>query len=308
MEPYMKRTPAGLSLAALALCLPLPVSAAASYDDIAPVLAERCVMCHSGAAAAAGLHLDTLQGVLAGSQKGKVVKPGDAAASELIRRLKGSSQPRMPMTGPPFLTDAEVVRFEQWIDGGLAPGKTTAAPPPPLPVPKRPAAGEPVTYAHVAPLFAQRCAKCHTDSGLTGPAPEGYRLTSHAATLSPADRVRVVPGRPEASELLRRIKGHARPRMPLDGPPYLSDADIQLVESWIAQGARDASGTPARIPAGARVRLHGVLGADGKLDGLDLDSLDATRQDKLPRPGDYARLEGRLDDQGKVVVERLRRR
>ena len=140
-----------------------------------------------------------------------------------------------------------------------------------------------------------------------GAAPDGYRLTSHAETLSPADRVRVVPGRPQASELLRRIKGHARPRMPLDGPPYLSEADILLIESWIAQGARDASGAPVRIPAGARVRLHGVLGADGKLDGLDLGSLDATRRDKPPRPGDYARLEGRLDDQGKVVVERLRR-
>jgi mono/diheme cytochrome c family protein len=301
----MKRTLAGWSLTGLIFSLPSPVIAAVSYDDIAPVLTERCVMCHSGPDAAAGLHLDTLQGVLAGSPKGKVVKSGDTAASELIRRLKGISQPRMPMTGPPFLPDAEIARFEQWIDGGLLAGKSTAKPP--APMPRRPAAGEPVTYTHVAPLFAQHCAKCHTDNGLMGAAPEGYRLTSHAATLSAADQVRVVPGRPEASELLRRIKGHARPRMPLDGP-YLSEPDIQLIESWIAQGARDASAMTARIPAGARVRLHGVLSADGKLDGLDLGSLAATRRDKLPHPGDYARLEGWLDDQGKVVIERLRRR
>ena len=118
MERFIKRTDAGRSLAALALCLPSPVIAAASYDDIAPVLAERCVMCHSGASAAAGLELDTLQGVLAGSQKGKVAKPGDAAANELIRRLKGISQPRMPMTGPPFLTDAEVGWFERRSGAG----------------------------------------------------------------------------------------------------------------------------------------------------------------------------------------------
>jgi len=303
----MKRTLARRSLAALVFCLPSPVLAAVSYDDIAPLLAERCVMCHSGASAAAGLHLDTLQGVLAGSQKGKVVKPGDAAASELIRRLKGTSQPRMPMTGPPFLSDAEVARFEQWIEGGLAPGKTASAAPPFAP-PGRPAAGEPVTYAHVAPLFARHCAKCHTDNGLMGPPPEGYRLTSHAETLSSADRVRVVPGRPQASELLRRIKGHARPRMPLDGPPFLDEPDIQLIEAWIAQGARDASGTAARIPAGARIRLHGVLGADGTLDGLDPGNLGAARPDKRPQRGDYVRLEGRLDEQGNVVTERLRRR
>jgi mono/diheme cytochrome c family protein len=235
-----------------------------------------------------------------------VVESGNAAASELIRRLKDISQPRMPMTGPPFLSDAEIARFEQWIGGGLMAGKGVAMPP--TPSPKRPAAGEPVTYAHVAPLFAQHCAKCHTDNGLMGAAPEGYRLTSHAATLSAAERVRVVPGRPAASELLRRIKDHARPRMPLDGPPYLSEADTQLIEWWIIQGARDTLGTPAGIPGGARVRLHGVLGADGKLDDLDLGSLAATRKDKLPRPGDYARLEGWLDDQGEVVVERLRRR
>jgi len=108
------------------------------------------------------------------------------------------------------------------------------------------------------------------------------------------------PRRPVPVRVLRRVKGHARPRMPLDGPPYLSEADIQLIESWIVQGARDASGTPAGIPTGARVRLHGVLGADGKLDDLDLGSLAATRKDKLPRPGEYARLEGWLDDQGEV--------
>ncbi len=141
-----------------------------------------------------------------------------------------------------------------------------------------------------------------------GAAPEGYRLTSHADTLSAAERARVVPGRPEASELLRRIKGQARPRMPLDGPPYLGAEDIGLIETWIVQGARDATGKPAHIPIGARLRLHGMLDAAGLIDALDPGSLAGARRDKLPRPGDYVRLDGRLDDEGKVVTERLRRR
>ncbi|MCU0809878.1 MAG: hypothetical protein MUE59_02360, partial [Thiobacillaceae bacterium] len=244
-----------LPWASLMAALALQANAeTASYDTIAPLLAERCVMCHSGPSAAAGLRLDTLEGLLAGSSRGKVVKSGDPASSELLRRLNGSSQPRMPMTGPPFLTDAEVARFEQWIAGGLKAGGAAPSPPP---VPARPAAGEPVTYAHVAPLFARHCAKCHSDKGQMGAAPEGYRLTSHAATLSAEERARVVPGRPESSELLRRIKGQARPRMPLDGPPYLGAEDIELIETWIVQGARDASGVSAPIPAGAKVRLHG---------------------------------------------------
>jgi len=141
-----------------------------------------------------------------------------------------------------------------------------------------------------------------------GAAPEGYRLTSHAATLSADERARVVPGRPEASELLRRIKGQARPRMPLDGPSYLSADDIQLIETWIVQGARDAEGKPARATAGTRLRLHGTLDANGRLDGLEFSVPVGARIDKFPRPGDYVRLEGLLDASGKVVTERLRRR
>jgi len=304
----MKHPKALRSLAWTSLTAALALQANAAtvdYDAIAPLLGERCVMCHSGPSAAAGLRLDTLEGLLAGSAKGPAVKQGDPASSELLRRLTGSSQPRMPMTGPPFLTDAQVALFEHWIAGGLKAGNAV---PPPTFAAARPAAGEPLTYAHVAPLFARHCAKCHSDRGQMGAAPEAYRLTSHADTLSAAERVRVVPGRPEASELLRRIKGQARPRMPLDGPPYLGAEDIELIETWIVQGARDASGEPAPLPAGARVRLHGVLGADGKLDGLDWDNLAGMRRDKLPRAGDYVRLEGRLDAQGKVVAERLRRR
>jgi uncharacterized membrane protein len=37
------------------------------YADVAPILQQRCVMCHSGAAPAAGLRLDSLQALLEGS-------------------------------------------------------------------------------------------------------------------------------------------------------------------------------------------------------------------------------------------------
>jgi mono/diheme cytochrome c family protein len=304
----MKHAKALRSLAWTSLTAALTLQANAepvSFDAIGPMLVERCVMCHSGPSAAAGLRLDTLEGLLAGGARGPVVRPGDPGSSELLRRLNGSSQPRMPMTGPPFLSDAEVALFESWIAGGL---KAGSAAPSPLPAASRPAAGEPVTYAHVAPLFARHCAKCHSDKGQMGAAPEGYRLTSHAATLSADERARVVPGRPEASELLRRIKGQARPRMPLDGPSYLSADDIQLIETWIVQGARDAEGKPARATAGTRLRLHGTLNANGRLDGLVFSVPVGARIDKFPRPGDYVRLEGRLDASGKVVTERMRRR
>ena len=282
-------------------------SSNSTYTDLAPILTQRCVMCHAGDAASAGLRLDSYQAVMRGSSKGPVVKAGDPAASELIRRIKGISQPRMPMTGPPFLSDQEIGLFERWVVRGMPKGdvvsaQTTSS------VTLRPAPGEPVTYQHVAPILAKRCAKCHTDNGLMGAAPEGYRLTSYKMTIASTERVRVVPGKPNASELLRRVRGQAHPRMPLDGPPYLSNDEIRLIEDWIAQGARDAAGNIASIPIGAAVRLHGTLQSGWQLDGLQLLITRRTRIDKAPSPGDYVQVRGSVDEAGNVRVERLRRR
>lgn len=279
-----------------------------SYADVAPLFAERCLMCHAGAAAPLGLRLDSYDAVVEGSANGPVVVAGDPGASELVRRIKGTSQPRMPMTGPPFLSEAEISMIEDWVSGGLREGaaQEVEAPTPAQPV--LPAPGEAVTYEHVAPIFAQRCAKCHTDNGLMGPPPEGYRLTSYEAALSAGDRVRIVPGQPAASELVRRIRGQSFPRMPFDGPPWLSDDEIRVIEDWIAQGAPNSEGRLAAIPVGAKVRLEGVLEPGWRLDGLALIVTGRTRIDKSPRPGDYVEVRGRLDRAGNVRVERLRPR
>jgi hypothetical protein len=141
-----------------------------------------------------------------------------------------------------------------------------------------------------------------------GSAPEGYRLTSYEATLSTAGRVRVVPGMPNASELIRRIRGQARPRMPFDGPPYLTSEEIRLIEDWVAQGARNTEGKPAAVPTGAAVRLHGTLESRWQLDGLPLAVGSRTRIDKAPAPGDYVEVRGRVGKGAIIQVERLRRR
>lgn len=286
-----------------------------TYAELQPILQSRCVVCHTGAQAPLGLQLDSLAGLLKGGSRGPVVKAGDAAGSELIRRIKGQTQPRMPLTGPPWLGDAEVALFERWVAGGLKPGvasagalaaSAAAALPASAPPPPRPQAGEAPTWAHVAPIFATRCAKCHSPQGLMGPAPEGYLLNSYEGALAAGERARIVPGQPLASELLRRIRGHARPRMPFDGPPYLSDAEISLISDWIAAGARDGKGTPAPVPAGARIRLRGVLSGDGTLDGLVIPS--GGRRDRMPSPGDGVELRGVVLPDGQIATERVRRR
>lgn len=172
----------------------------------------------------------------------------------------------MPLTGPPWLTDAQIAIIEQWIAAGAAAGEAVLQE-----KERRRRPGDPVTYADVAPILVGRCVKCHGPNSIMGGPPEGYRLDTLQQTLDASDRARVVPGNPSASELLRRIAGESGPRMPLDGPPYLDDAQIRLVEQWIAQGARDAQGKPSPVPAGARVRfrgaeeIRGVVQPDGSI-------------------------------------------
>lgn len=277
---------------------------APDYAELQPIFQQRCVICHSGSGAAAGLALDTLDGLRKGATRGPVVVPGQPARSELIKRLNGQSLPRMPLTGPPWVEARDIARIERWIAAGLPAG--APVPPAQAPVAASPLPGQAVTWAHVAPVFATRCATCHSPQGRMGPAPEGYVVSSYEAAVSANDRVRIVPGRPEASEVLRRIRGHARPRMPFDGPPWLDDAQTRLVERWIADGARDPSGVPAPIRGGARIRLRGVMSPDGTLDGLVLPAGD--RRDKLPRPGEEMELRGWLLPDGRIETERLRRR
>jgi mono/diheme cytochrome c family protein len=228
-------------------------AAGASYSDVSAILAARCVVCHQGEAAPLGLRMDSHANLMRGSSRGPVVRPGDARGSEIARRVRGESQPRMPLTGPPWLSDAEIATIEEWIAAGAPAGEPAAAAPPRI---RR--AEDPITYADVAPILVGRCVKCHGPNSIIKRVPEGYRLDTLQQTLDASDRARVVPGNPSASELVRRIRGESRPRMPFDGPPYLRDDEIRLIEQWIAQGARDAEGRSAPIPAGARVRFRGA--------------------------------------------------
>jgi len=278
---------------------------ASDFSDINQILQARCVICHAGPAAPLGLRLDSRAGLLAGSSRGAVVIATDPAGSELIKRLKGTSLPRMPMTGPPYLADEEVTLFEQWISGGMRAGAVSELSDP---TPPPEAVVGPIRYDQVAPVLATRCVKCHTENGLMGGAPEGYRLASYADTVSKADRVRVVPDSPDASELVRRIRGQALPRMTFDGPPFLTDDEIALIEQWVADGAMNSAGARAPIPVGSRVRLHGTLLSPNRLDNLPVVISLSTRFDKSPSTGDYVEVRGTIDANGRVVVDRIRPR
>jgi mono/diheme cytochrome c family protein len=310
VPPWLRIGPA-LAVAALATTLaaaqdaPRPSVAPA---DVAALFAERCTLCHAGDGAPLGLRLDDLDSVLAGSDRGPVVVPGDPDASELIARLRGTSQPRMPLTGPPFLSEEEIAMVAAWIAAGAPTGAADETPAADAaPAPSAPAA-QPGTFADVAPVFAGRCAYCHAPGGAMGPAPEGVVLTSHEAIVASGERAVVVPGAPLASELYRRVAGLATPRMPFDGPPWLDDATIERIRLWIENGAPGPDGAAAPVPVGAEVRLNGTLTGRWSLDGLPLEVTGATRLDDDPRSGDRVEVRGVVSAGGGVRATRIRSR
>ena len=89
-------------------------------------------------------------------------------------------------------------------------------------------------FSDVDQIFQARCVKCHSG---TRP-PEGLRLESYKDAMAGSkDMQIIVKGEPGKSELVKRIKGISKPRMPKDGPPWLSEKEITLIENWIAAGA-----------------------------------------------------------------------
>jgi hypothetical protein len=100
----------------------------------------------------------------------------------------------------------------------------------------RSAIGQEVQFAtEIQPILARRCYACH------GPdtAESGLRLNSHEAASAELDSGSraIVPGQPEASELLARIRSTEEGvRMPPEGKP-LTIAEQERIERWIAQGA-----------------------------------------------------------------------
>lgn len=290
--------------AALAAAVMAGPGAAQDFDAVGALFAERCVICHSGEDAPLGLRLDTLDGVLAGSENGPVVRAGDAA-SPLLQRLRGEAEPQMPLDGPPFLDPEQIALVEGWVMAGMPAGSLAPAP---AAERRRPAPGEPVLWPDVQPILLKACIKCHSDNSKLGAPPEGLRLDSLAHVLAGGDRLAVLPGNPEMSELWRRITGLATPRMPFDGPPWLPEDDIRLIRDWIAQGAPDDTGRPAPIPEGARIRLRGVLTGAAEIDGAAFVIDGGTRVDDRPRIGDQAEMRGVVQADGTVRAERFRDR
>lgn len=175
------------------------------------------------------------------------------------------------------LTDAEVITALERVEGqlraqddvrrrGLATARDAywnerhaAARAMSLPAPAPPAAGHPIDaflqakidraviessktplaearkfHDRVLPILRDQCFRCHGDKDKGG-----LRLNSRAAVLKggSSESPAVVPGKPDESELIARIRStEADERMPPGGAP-LSAEQIAALEEWVKSGA-----------------------------------------------------------------------
>ncbi len=101
-------------------------------------------------------------------------------------------------------------------------------------------------------IFGAICIRCHIGST----APHGLRFDSEDNSYAflvnhPSEEIptlmRVNPGHPDDSYIVQKLEGSPTivgSQMPLDGPPYLSEEQINRVRDWIANGApRAGTGT-----------------------------------------------------------------
>lgn len=114
------------------------------------------------------------------------------------------------------------------------------APPPPEPTPPVGVAARVDFARDVRPIFEATCVECH------GPDKVKARLRMDSvAALQQGGKSGplVVPGDPETSLIMRRVLGlDGEDQMPLDNDP-LSDAQLETLRRWIAEGASFGSGT-----------------------------------------------------------------
>lgn len=90
----------------------------------------------------------------------------------------------------------------------------------------------------VQPIVQIRCMECHMPGG-PGLIMSGLDMTSYEGLMRGTKYgPMVMPGKANASNLVRMIEGRTQVRMP-HNRKRLTDCEIKIIRTWITQGARN---------------------------------------------------------------------
>ena len=195
-------------------------------------------------------------GVYGGSSEDSMqeIKPGDPWNSYLLQRLQGNvpGSP-MPLANQP-LTASEIIAIACWIEGTADEGGAEtnsvidydnceyaaelATPPD---------GGGATLSGHVQPIFDQGCAfsGCHSTNspaaGLDLTAGKSRDAMLGIASMQNPEVPLVTAVNPTNSYLMSKLTGAGvmGERMPLGGAEPLNESQLELIRTWIIQGAPD---------------------------------------------------------------------
>ncbi len=90
------------------------------HDVVRPILQTRCYGCHGANKQKGKLRMDDSVLLMKGGKDGKVIEPGNATGSEMIKRLllPVDNEDHMPPKEKPQPTESQIVLLEWWIGQG----------------------------------------------------------------------------------------------------------------------------------------------------------------------------------------------
>ncbi|QDT73479.1 WD40 domain-containing protein [Lacipirellula limnantheis] len=147
----------------------------------------------------------------------------------------------------------------------------------------------------VAPIFGTYCVGCHTAD-----APEGeLTLESFAGLIAGGvNGAAIVPGRADASRLIRMVTGEIEPVMPPKDNERPTEAEIDVLRRWIDAGATGPEGTAPEFPELTTPSIEPATNAQDEITSFAL-ARDGTRL----ALGKYRRVEIRDAATGDVVAK-----
>jgi mono/diheme cytochrome c family protein len=272
--------------------LPKPdETAAVSFvKEVAPIFVNRCGGCHVRNMRGM-FSMATIESLLAGPPAGPVVKPGKSVESRLVQLV---SEGEMPPNGT-RIPEEEIAVLVKWVDGGARFDGDNRMTPllelvPQAGQPERPmlsvaraTGSEKVLFSRdIAPVLVDNCIECHGDQNPRAQ----LGLDTFQRLLRGGDTgLAIEPGEPDESLLVRKLKGLAGDRMPLNRPA-LSDDLIEKFATWISEGAKfDGSSETETVVMLANVYQARVM----TFDELARKRLELARQNwKLAVPDEAA--------------------
>ena len=183
------------------------VARACFTRDILPVIISRCAstLCHDAVSHREGYNYTTYSGIISS------VAAGNPGSSRLYRVITGGGESKMPPSGSPPLTTAEIDSIGKWIGYGALNENC----------------GEvcdtinPVTFSGtIFPIIQTSCLGCHS-----GTAPSGNVLLASYSNISTIA---------SNGTLINSLKGTGVPQMPVGST--FSACRIRQFEIWIKNG------------------------------------------------------------------------